>query len=119
MSKTTTAAPAIQHIVNLASIKLAEAQYRLARLFTPFGFEPEKVDFDRVKAFTADVDRAFPEPSDALRQSLDRIKAQIAEQQAVLEAFASQNVAPTLDEEQLFQTAQANVRSPGSARYAA
>ena len=116
MSKTTT--NPLQILVNTNAIKKAEAQYRLARLFTPFNFEPERVDFDRVTAFIDDVYVAFPNPTEAIRSSLDRVQAQLNEATAILAAFEAQGVTPTLDEEQLFITARNNVVSPGNARAA-
>lgn len=116
MSKPTT--NPLQVLVNTNAIKKAEAQYRLARLFTPYGFTPERVDFDRVGSFVDDVFAAFPQPTEAIRASLDRVQAQLNEATAILQAFEAQGVTPTLDEEQLYITARNNVVSPGNARAA-
>lgn len=117
MSKSTTTA--LQQIVNSAAIKLAEQQYRLARYYTPFNFEPEQVDYERVAAFMDDVHRPFPEASPKLQASLETLQAYINEHRAVLSAFEAQGTEPTLTAEQLFITAAANVQSPSRARYAA
>ena len=104
-----TQANPLQTLVNSAAIRVAEAQYRLANLFTPYQWNPERADFDRVAVFLDDPDRAFPAPSDGVKNSLDRIKATLAEQRLILQAFAAQGVEPTLTADQLFVTAQANV----------
>lgn len=108
MSKPSNVAP-LQAIANASAIKLAEAQYRLANLFTPYQFNPARVDFDRVAEFLDDPYRAFPQPTDAIRTSLDRTIGTIAEARAILAAFAAQGTEPTLTADQLFITAQANV----------
>lgn len=115
--KNATVSP-LQTLVNAQALKKAEAQYRLARLFTPYGFEPERVDFDRVSAFVGDTAKAFPQPTETIQASLDRINAQLTEADAIVTAFAAQGVEPTLDAEQLFITAKANVTNPGMARAA-
>lgn len=99
----------LQQIVNAAAIKVAEAQYRLANLFTPYSFDPERVDFDRVQAFLGNVHAAFPQPSDAVKLSLDRTAATLVEQQAILGAFKAQGTEPTLTADELFITARNNV----------
>ena len=116
-SATSTTNSTIQNIVNQAAIRNAEAQYRLARYWTPFGFEPEPIDFLRVVSFTADVMEAFPEATGNLQAALKRTQRALDESQAVLEVFKEQGTEPTLSEEQLFITAGANVRQPGMARY--
>lgn len=98
----------LQPLVNAQAIRLAEAQYRLATLFTPYGFQPERIDYDRVAAFLDNPERAFPQPTDGIRTSLDRIKVTIAEARGILAALAAQ-CEPDLSEDQLFVTAQANV----------
>lgn len=116
MTKTTV--NPLQTLANAQAIKVAEGQYRLARLFTPYGFEPEKVDFDRVHAFMDDIHRPFPQPTDSIRNALDRIKADLTQSKAMLDAFVSQGINPTLDADQLYMTARANVINPGMARAA-
>lgn len=108
MSKPTELTP-LQKLVNTNAIRRAEQQYRLATLFTPFGFQPEQIDFERVAVFLADPERAFPNPSEGISNALVRIKAQLVEASAVIEAFAAQNVHPTLTDAQVYQTALANV----------
>lgn len=108
MTTKTQAPNALQPLVNAQAIRLAEAQYRLATLFTPYAFQPERVDYDRVAAFLDNPDRAFPQPTDGIRTSLDRIEATIAEARGILAALAAQ-CEPDLSEDQLFVTAQANV----------
>lgn len=108
----------LQTLVNAQAIKQAEAQYRLARLFTPYGFEPERVDFDRVQAFLGDTAKAFPQPTESIRSSLDRIEAQLSEAGAILTAFSAQGIEPTLTADQLYMTAHANIVSPANARAA-
>lgn len=98
----------LQTVVNAQAIKIAEAQYRLANLFTPYNFNPERVDFDRGEAFLADPYSAFPQPTDGIRRSLDTIIESIAEAKAILDALSSQ-CQPDLDPEQLYVTAKANV----------
>lgn len=104
-----TQANPLQTLVNQAAIRVAEAQYRLANLFTPYQWNPERADFDRVAAFLDNPDRAFPAPSDGIKNSLDRIKATLAEQRLILQAFSAQGTEPSLTADQLFTTAQANV----------
>lgn len=104
-----TQANPLQTLVNGAAIRVAEAQYRLANLFTPYQWNPERADFDRVAVFLDNPDRAFPAPSDGIKNSLDRIKATLAEQRLILQAFSAQGVEPSLTADQLFVTAQANV----------
>ena len=65
----------LQTLVNSAAIRIAEAQYRLANLFTPYQWNPERADFDRVAVFLDNPDRAFPAPSDGIKNSLDRMLA--------------------------------------------
>ena len=103
----TTANP-LQTIVNAQAIKLAEAQYRLANIFTPYSFAPERIDYERVAAFMDDVYRPFPRPTDGIKNSLDRIHATIAEARGILLALGSQ-CEPNLTPDQLFETARANV----------
>lgn len=98
----------LQVLVNAQAIKLAEAQYRLANIFTPYGFQPERVDYDRVVAFLDNPEAAFPQPSDGIRNSLGRIKTDMAEARGILAALAAQ-CEPDLSEDQLFVTAKANV----------
>ena len=99
----------LQTLVNSAAIRVAEAQYRLANLFTPYQWNPERADFDRVAAFLDNPDRAFPAPTDGIKNSLDRIKTTHGEQRLILQAFSAQGVEPNLTPDQLFVTAQANV----------
>lgn len=113
MSKT--ANNPLQVLVNAEAIKKAEAQYRLARLFTPFNFEPERVDFDRVAAFIGNVNRGFPQPTEAMAAALARVDAALNSSTAILAAFEAQGVTPTLDPEQLYETARLNVTRPMSA----
>ena len=98
----------LQTLVNAQAIKLAEAQYRLANIFTPYGFQPERVDYDRVAQFLDNPDAAFPQPSEGIKNSLGRIKTEMAEARGILAALAAQ-CEPDLTEDQLFVTAQANV----------
>ena len=98
----------LQVLVNAQAVKLAEAQYRLANIFTPYGFQPERVDFERVAAFLDNPDRAFPQPTYGIRNSLGRIKTEMSEARGILAALAAQ-CEPDLTEEQLFLTAKANV----------
>lgn len=98
----------LQTLVNAQAIKLAEAQYRPANIFTPYGFQPERVDFERVAAFMDDPDRAFPQPTDGIRNSLSRIKTEMSEARGIIAALAAQ-CEPNLTPDQLFETAKANV----------
>ena len=117
MSKPTPVSP-LQALANASAIKAAESQYRLARLFTPYGFEPERVDFDRVSAFMDAPRTPFPQPTEAMSTALSRIETTLVESRALLGAFAVQGIEPTLDAEQLYMTARANVINPGMARAA-
>ncbi|KII34874.1 hypothetical protein NL64_06325 [Pseudomonas fluorescens] len=99
----------LQAIVNAAAVKVAEAQYRLANLFTPYSFDPERVDFDRVGAFLGNVNAAFPQPSEAVKLSLDRTAATLVEQQAILAAFKAQGTEPTLSADELFDAARNSI----------
>lgn len=99
----------LQAIVNSAALKKAEAQYRFANLFTPYSFDPERIDFDRVAGLLSTPNIAFPQPSDTVRASLERITASLVEQTAILEAFKAQGTEPTLTPDQLFVTARNNV----------
>lgn len=99
----------LQKIVNSMALKRAEAQYRLAQLFTPYAFEPERADYDRVAAFLDNPRRAFPQPTPTMASSLDRIEGNLREANAVLGAFAAQGFTPDLSEEQLYVTARNNV----------
>lgn len=51
-------------------------------------------------------------PTINLSASLDRMQATIVEQKAIIDAFAAQKITPTLTDDQLFATGQANVRNP-------
>lgn len=115
---TTKTVSPLQKLTNSAALKAATAQYRLARLFTPYGFEPERVDYDRVEAFLDNPAVAFPAPTESVQRVLDRIQNELSEGRAMLQAFAAQDIHPTLDADQLFVTAQANVVSPHMARTA-
>jgi hypothetical protein len=108
MTKAQAVSP-LQAIVNSAALKKAEAQYRFANLFTPYSFDPERVDFDRVASLLAHPTKAFPQPSETVKSSLDRIGATLAEQSAILDAFKAQGTEPTLTDDQLFTTARNNV----------
>lgn len=99
----------LQALVNAQAVRQAEAKMRLAILFTPYGFNPERVDFDRMDAFMGDPYRAFPNPTEAVKSSLDRTVGNLTEATAVLGAFAAQGTEPTLSADQLFTTAHANV----------
>ena len=63
----------LQALVNGQAIKQAEGQYRFARLFTPYGFEPERVDYDRVQPLMLTPNIAFPAPTDNLKAALAKI----------------------------------------------
>lgn len=117
MSKNSTPNP-LQQLANQQAIVRAENQYRLARLYTPYGWEPERVDYDRVAAFLDKPRTPFPQPTEALNTSLSRIETNLATANALLDAFKAQGIEPTLDADQLFTTAKANVTSPGMARAA-
>ena len=108
----------LQQLANQQAIIRAENQYRLTRLFTPYQFEPERVDYDRVGAFLDKPRTPFPQPTEALNTSLSRIETNLASANALLEAFKAQGIEPTLDADQLFTTAKANVTNPGMARAA-
>jgi hypothetical protein len=99
----------LQTLVNDQAVRKAEAQYRLAVLFTPYGFAPERADFDRMEAFIDNPYRAFPNPTENVKASLDRTVGNLTEANAVLQAFAAQGTEPTLTADQLFTTAHANV----------
>ena len=105
------------NVANSAAIQLAEAQYRLARFFTPFNFDPEQVDYDRVAAFMDDVNRAFPQPSPNLPPRLEDLSRQIATHRSTIDALSDAGAAPDLTAEQLFTTAKANVANPSMAGY--
>lgn len=115
---TTTTNP-LNKVANNAAIQLAESQYRLARYFTPYNFDPERVDFDRVAGFLDDVYQAFPSPTANMAPRLAELQAQITSHRETLVALADADAAPTLDEEQLYMTAKANVTSPSGAGIAA
>jgi len=100
---------ALQKIVNAQAIRKAEQQYRLAQLFTPYGFEAERQDYDRVAAFLHTPRRAFPQPTDGIASSLARIEASLHETDALLSAFEAQGLTPQLDADKLYVTAKANV----------
>lgn len=117
MTKTATPNPLAQ-IANNAATKLAEAQYRLARLFTPYNFEPERADFDRVAAFMDNPRRPFSTITEGLDLALQRVERGITEHSAMLQALVAQGIEPTLSADQLFATAQANVINPSMARAA-
>lgn len=117
MSKAPEMTP-LQKLANQQAIIRAENQFRLARLFTPYGFEPERVDYDRVAAFLDKPRTPFPQPTEALNSSLTRIESNLAGANALLDAFKQQGIEPTLDADQLFTTAKANVTNPGMARAA-
>lgn len=112
MSKQNVTTDPLQILVNAEAIKKAEAQYRLARLFTPFNYEPERVDFDRVAAFIGDTARAFPQPTESMANALARIDTALNSSTAILQAFEAQGTTPTLDAEQLYETARLNVTRP-------
>ena len=102
----------LQQLVNAQAIKRAEAQFRFARLFTPYMFEPERVDFDRVAPLLSTPSKAFPAPTENLKAALAKIDTQLVEADLLLNAFEAQGVTPTLDADQLFTTAKANVTQP-------
>lgn len=116
MSKTTVSP--LQTLANAQAIRVAEAKFRMATLFTPYGFQPERPDFDRMDAFLDNPQRAFPNPTVSIQASLDRTLGNLAEGKALLDAFAAQGIEPTLDADQLFTTAKANVTNPSMARAA-
>lgn len=120
MPKTETAAPlnALQTLLNAQAIKRAEQQYRLATLFTPYGFVPERVDFDRVEAFLDNPSIAFPQPTEGIKTALGRIQMVLVEANALITALGAQGITATLTPDQLFMTAKANVTNPGMARAA-
>ncbi len=115
MTKTTT--NPLVHVANQAAIQLAEAQYRLARYWTPYGREPEQVDFDRVAEFMDDVFVAFPAPSANLGPRLEELNRQIATERTTINALRDAGAEPDLTDEQLFLTAKANVTNPSMAGY--
>ncbi len=115
MTKTTT--NPLVHVANQAAIQLAEAQYRLARYFTPMNFEPQRVDFDRVAEFMDDVFTAFPAPSANLGPRLEELNRQITTHHTTIDALRDAGAEPDLTDEQLFTTAKANVVNPSMAGY--
>lgn len=112
----TTANPLVA-VANQAAIQLAEAQYRLARFFTPYNFDPQRVDFDRVAEFMDDVFVAFPQPSQNLGPRLEELNQQVATHRKTIDALKDAGAAPDLTVDQLFTTAQANVTNPNMAGY--
>ncbi|WP_075881474.1 hypothetical protein [Vreelandella massiliensis] len=118
MTKPTTAQknPLVQ-VANNAAIQLAEAQFRLARFFTPYSYDPKRIDYDRVAEFLDDVFVAFPQPTANLKPRLDDLQAQIAQHRQTLAALKDAGAEPDLTDEQLFITAQANVVNPSMAGY--
>ena len=110
MTKPVATPSPLQTLLNAQCIKRAEQQYRLATLFTPYGYQPERVDFDRVEAFLDNPARAFPQPTDGIKNALSRIGTVLTEANALIGALAAQGVEATLTPDQLFATAQANVR---------
>jgi hypothetical protein len=115
MTKATTTP--LVHVANQAAIQLAEAQYKLARYWTPYGFEPQRVDFDRVAEFIADVTVAFPQPSPNLVPRLEELNRQITTHRTTIDALRDAGAEPDLTDEQLFTTAKANVVNPSMAGY--
>lgn len=107
MSKSTVSP--LQTLVNAQAVRKAEAKFRMAVLFTPYGFNPERVDYDRMEAFMDNPQRAFPNPTEAVQTSLNRTLGNLTEANAMLQAFAAQDIKPTLTDDQLFTTAHANV----------
>lgn len=118
MTKSTQSNP-LAVVANQSAIALAEAQYRLARYFCPFGFAVERVDYERVAAFMDDISVAFPQPSPNFAPRLTELQAQIDQHREALAALKAAGAEPTLDADQLYQTASANVRQPSMARQAA
>lgn len=108
----------LQQLANAQAIAQAEAKFRMAQLFTPYGFVPERQDFDRMNDFLDNPYRAFPAPTDAIKASLDRTVARLREATLMLQALGAQGVNPTLTDDQLFTTAKANVTNPMMARAA-
>lgn len=107
----------LNQVANTTAIQLAEAQYRLARYFTPYNFDPERVDYDRVAEFLDDVKRPFPGASPNLLPRLDDLQGQINQHRQTLKALADAGAEATLTDEQLFTTAKANVVNPSMAGY--
>lgn len=105
----------LSKVANSTAIQLAEGQYRLARYFTPFNFDPERIDYDRVAVFLDDVYKAFPNPSPNMAQRLADLQSQIASHREALDALKQADANPTLDEDQLYTTARANVINPAGA----
>jgi len=108
----------LNKVANSAAIQLAESQYRLARYFCPFNFNPERVDYDRVEVFMDDIRQAFPQPSPNFAPRLDDLQAQINNHRETLKALSDAGAETTLDVEQLYTTAVANVTNPSMAGYA-
>ena len=116
MTKQTTANP-LQQVANSTAIQLAEAQYRLARYWTPMNYDPERVDFDRVAVFMDNVKQAFPAATPNLLPRLDDIQGQINQHRESLDALKGAGAEPSLTDDQLFATAKANVTNPAMAGY--
>lgn len=108
----------LQQLINTQAIKAAEAQYRLARLYTPFGFEPERPDYDRMADFLDDPYRPFQAATPNMRASLDKTVATLTEARGLIAALSAQGVEPTLTADQLYATARANLVNPSMARVA-
>lgn len=117
MTKASANANPLNQVANTTAIQLAEAQYRLARYFTPYNFDPERIDYDRVGGFMDDVKRAFPGASPNLLPRLDDLQSQINQHRQTLVALTNAGAEATLTDEQLFATAKANVVNPSMAGY--
>lgn len=105
---------AMNNLATKVKIEQAEHQYRLANYATPYGFDPEQVDFDRAGKFIEDYgsklsSTVFAQSSPTLRERVDYCVNEIQQRQGALEALLAAGAEITVTDEQLYEHAKDRV----------
>lgn len=113
-SNTNTNATAMNDLATKVRIEQAEQQYRLANFFTPYSFDPEQVDFDRmgqlIEKYGNDLSKkVFFAASPSLQEKVDYAVNEIVQRQGALEALIAAGAEVSVTDEQLYQHAQDRV----------
>lgn len=113
-------ATAINSLVTKVRMEQAEQQYRLANYFTPYNFDPEQADFDRINALIEKhgnelTQKVFGSASPQLQERVDYALNEIVQRQASLEALLAMGAEVAATDEQLYQHAYERVVMGGRA----
>lgn len=110
-------------LANQMADQLADYQLRMANYFTPFGFDPELVDFERAATLLAEHGRdiaetVFKQASENMRGRVAHCADEYLDRLESLTALKSAGAEVTTDSETLFTMARSRIFSGNAARAA-